>query len=57
MNKDEARAAMVFHRDVNLKGSSRKWQIRSVNALKETVMMNSRGKFEEVKYADLEEAK
>lgn len=57
MNKDEAREAMVFHRDVNLKGSSRKWQIRSVNTLKETVMMNSRGKFEEVKYADLEEAK
>ena len=57
MNKDEARAAMVFHRDVKLKGSSRKWQIRSVNTLKETVMMNSRGKFEEVKYADLEEAK
>lgn len=31
--------------------------IRIVNVLKETVMMNSRGKFEEVKYADLEEAK
>ncbi|WP_176662254.1 hypothetical protein [Limosilactobacillus gastricus] len=56
MNKDEARAAMVFHRDVNLKGSSRKWQIRSVNALKETVLMKSNGTFEEVEYEKLEEA-
>lgn len=56
MTKDEAKVAMMHHQDVKIKGSSRKWQIRSVNTLKETVLMKSHGTFKEVEYEKLEEA-
>lgn len=56
MTKNEAKVAMMNHHDVKIKGSSRKWQIRSMNALKETVLMKSNGTFEEVEYEKLEEA-
>ena len=55
MTREEAREAMCFHREVTFDGSDDGWQIRSVNALKETVMMTSHGKFKEIKYSKIKE--